>query len=262
MRAIIARVARCLTGSVVLAAFGCIPVKWTEPGSPAISGRIRSADGSPAVGLRVTISPSPNADCRHPRAETITDASGRFTLPATELEHRFVVLVPIEKFMQYYTLCGGADSASMFAVYEGSIPAHVSPTKEDVVSCVAWPWRAETELACSSDVVDKRGRRHDLQPFLVGGWWSVAGAQGSYRVIPLKGPGVLHPRLFVQWVRDSSVVESVELTSLTHMKELVDPTLSDEHGTWCVIADGLDGSAFHSLVFELGAPGQVKLATP
>lgn len=71
---------------------------------------------------------------------------------------------------------------------------------------------------------------------------------------------LLAPQLYLQWLRDSTVVSTTELTPLTTMDALGDPNLSFERGRWTLVTTGYQGSDLErTMVFELGPPDQVRL---
>ena len=257
----------CLTIPYALAAFvlvACIPVRWTEPGSPWITGQIRGPDGRPAVGLHVAVAGDVDDDaCRHPAATTTTDADGNFRVPNTELVHHFFILLPIEKFTQLYRVCGG-DSTPLSTAYDGHMAAY-TPGPPDSVSCFAWLWHAATHVTCTSvtQKVDIYGRSSSR--VTSGGAWTDGASHGFYRVISThSGPWVVHPQLYLQWLRDSTtVVSTMELTPLTPMTALVGPSFSNERGVWSLVVTGFKGSDVErTLIFELGPPDDVRLVTP
>ena len=257
---------RCLTILHSLAALGiaaCIPVRWSEPGSPQISGRIRGPDGKPAAGLRVAVSGSMDDACRHPAAVTVTDQWGRFSLPNTELEHRFFILLPIEKFTQVYRVCGGGDTTALVPAYDGHMPAHVLGAP-DSVTCFSWWWRSALSVTCSSLAQKKDLYGREVELVVSGGDWADGAEHGSYRIVSTRtSRWVLHSQLFVQWLRDSAVVSTMELTELTSMDALVDPKLSLEQGGWSVVLTGFQGSDVRrTLIFKLGPPNHVRLLAP
>ena len=258
----------CITitfASATLALVACIPVRWTEPGSPSISGQIRGPNGRPAVGLRVAVAGDVADDaCRHPAAATTTDAEGNFRLPSTELVHHFFILLPIEKFTQPYHVCGGDSAGALSPAYDGHMAAHMTGP-EDLVSCFSWLWDAATHVTCTStsQQVDLYG--HNAKLVITGGSWTDNTAHGSYRVISThSGNWVVHPQLYLQWLRDSTtVVSMIELTSLTPMTALVSPSFTQERGVWSLVVTGFKGNDVErTLTFELGPPEHVRLVTP
>lgn len=238
----------------------CIPVRWTEPGSPWISGKLRGPDGRPAAGLRLAVSGDVDDACRHPAAVATTDADGRFQLPNTELVHRFFILLPFEKFWQGYRVCGGADTTALIQAYDGFMSAHAFGAP-DSLSCFSWLWRSATHVTCTSTSRKTDLYGHEIRLVTTGGHWNDGTVDGSYRVISTHtGPWVVHPQLFVQWIRDSAVVSTIEITPLTTMTALVDPSLAWEGGGWILIVTGFQGSDIvRTLVFQLGPPDHIRL---
>ena len=221
-------------------------------------------DGRPAAGVRVSVTSSLDNACRHPAAVTTTDSEGKFQLPTIELVHRFFVLLPFEKFTQMYRICGGSDSNSLAAAYDGFMSAYLLGPP-DTVSCFSWLWRSATRVTCTSlsQKADLYGRR-DFRLVITGGDWSDSATHGSYRIISTHaGPWVVHPQLYVQWMLDSTVVSTQELTQLTTMTALVDPRLTRERGSWSLVVTGFrGGDVERTLIFALGPPDRVQLLTP
>jgi hypothetical protein len=230
-----------------------------------ISGQIRGPDGRPAAGLRVGVSGSLEDACRRPAAVTTTDANGRFRLDNTRLEHRFVVLLPIEKFVQPYTICGGSDSSALMPAYEGRMPARWDGAPDDSVSCFSWLWRSGTRVTCTSlSLKEARTGCSQCKSVLTGGSWVDGQRQGTYRIVStFAESGTRRPQLFVQWMRDSSVVTTMEVTPLTSMDALVDPSLTLDTNGWSLVATGVKGSDIQrTLTFALGPPDSVRLVRP
>jgi hypothetical protein len=248
----------CLLAPLGLVA--CIPVRWTEPGSPFITGQIRGPDGLPASGLHVAVSGDLNAACRHPAAEVSTDKDGNFQLPNTDLVHRFFILLPFEKFTQLYRVCGGTDTTALSPAYDGHMAAHLSGAT-DSVSCFSWRWQAAMRVTCSSLSHERDLYGHEVKLVVTGGHWLDSLGRGSYRIISTNaGPWIVHPQLYLQWLRDSVVVSTMELTPLTKMTALLDPRLEFEFGEWSLVVTGFQGSDVQrTLLFQLGPPGHIRL---
>src|SRR3982750_3599166 len=100
-------VRRCIAAGVVLGAAGCLPIAWVEELSPPIVGVFRGADGvTPALGVGVALSHAfHDSTCTTPALQSVTDSAGGFRFPATQVQHRFVMLVPFDPVAPTYNLC-------------------------------------------------------------------------------------------------------------------------------------------------------------
>jgi hypothetical protein len=146
-----ARRALFLAGAAMLGLAGCLPIPYTVTLSPEIEGLYLRQDGAPVAGARVAVSiASGDSTCAKPRVSATTDASGRFTLPATRRHKAFVWLIPFEE-MICYQLCAGKGETFSGVAYDYCRLNGV-PESESLL-CIESPapaGREGTEVACES----------------------------------------------------------------------------------------------------------------
>lgn len=121
--------------AAVFQASGCLPIPRTVPRSPPIQGQYKRADGVPVAGAQVVISTIPDdSTCTRPVARTVTDATGKFELPATKSRQRFVLLLPYDAVYVFRVCIGTADNLHL--VHRGQAHGGYPNPATLVLSCV------------------------------------------------------------------------------------------------------------------------------
>ena len=121
--------------AAVLSVEGCIPVPRTITISPPIVGHLERPNGTPIAGARVVVSNEiEDPTCARPAASTITDAQGRFELPATTYRQPYI---PVLGHLVYtFRVCIG-DADILHPVYQTSRVQGSNPDPPTLVlSCV------------------------------------------------------------------------------------------------------------------------------
>ena len=130
---------------------GCLPIPRSIPRSPPVQGQYERADGAPVVGAPVVISTIPDdSTCARPAARTMTDAAGKFKLPATTSRQSFVLLLPYDAIYVFRVCIGSADD--LVTVYQGQAHGGYPDPATLVLICVkegvAEPQHA-ADVSCS-----------------------------------------------------------------------------------------------------------------
>jgi len=103
--------------AAVLGTAGCFPV--TETISPGVDGEYTLSDGTPVAGAHVALSTrSGDLQCADARARTVTDAAGRFSIPAVRRRVLVFILLPLEYVIEY-RVCAGREAAFDTTAFEG-----------------------------------------------------------------------------------------------------------------------------------------------
>jgi hypothetical protein len=173
-----------------------LPVHYTEPGSPMLTGTLLDSDGHPVAGARVAITPHTYDDkhCRRATVYATTDSAGRFGFQSTTVERKGIWLVPaIERFFSSYAICTGANDSTLHIAYLGRVQLQPERIPPDTVSCLQWIWDGRTRSVCSGSAET---------PVQTGGHWSDSTGSGYYRLID-SGPGWegRESGVFLQWVQ-------------------------------------------------------------
>jgi hypothetical protein len=101
-----------IASAAALLCGACLPIAHTRTVSPAIEGTYRNEDGTPVADAPLALSITFNdSTCASPSLRTTTDAAGRFTFPATRQRDRFILLLPVDRVLEY-TICGGEPARS------------------------------------------------------------------------------------------------------------------------------------------------------
>jgi len=253
------RVAAC---ALVLFATGClfIPIPYTEGASPPLAGEYRRADGRPAAGERVAVSPRwDDSTCSHAVQRATTDSAGRFQLDRTTLRRRGVLLFPpIERFFNPYWVCAGTADRTLHPLYRANGPLNeLSPL--DSISCLEWEWQGRTGYRCS-------GAR--VLTAVDGGHWTDGNARGFFRIIRTLEPaaGRSLPHTYIQWIDAPGVGSPNTVRQMTELElpmviSLSSVELRQENGQWFAWLKGTRkkfiGDTNAELEFELGPPSKV-----
>lgn len=243
---------------------GCLPITWTSPGSPPVAGVVTWTDGSPAAGIEMAVTSDWRDDrCSRAARRTTTDGAGRFSLSATDIHHRWVLLLPYDPIrVTHYWLCAGPSDSALRIAFEGSARYDEWRAK---VSCRAWDWRGQPHATCSDSV----HARSQLE--IDGGRWSLADTVGSYRLIVTdearsvsgrRRPEV-RPTVYVQWIEEleNDRVQRVHAIAALSLDPSTGPfgEVSLEEiptgGSWCAVVRGRKPQSF-----ALGPPGEARPA--
>lgn len=82
----------------------CLPIGNSFQTSPRLVGSFRTPAGEPLPLQSLAIARDSN--CASPRALTVTDSSGRFSLSATRQHNDFILLLPFDPAAPAYAVCG------------------------------------------------------------------------------------------------------------------------------------------------------------
>lgn len=263
--------------ALVAASFltACVPIPYTTPGNPAVSGVLRRDDGTPASGRRVGAALRTES-CRAPGLLAVTDSAGRFAFAPRTMRRRWLlVFPPIEVFAYAYQLCAvtdAADGATLVPAYMGMMPRH-AVDQHDAVECVTWRWADAPRVTCSSQ---REGA------LATGGAWQAGAMRGRYQAIVATDTVTprgwrrpqRQPRVFLLWIAQAHAASDSTLAGATHRVvrlplERPYDTLEDLRirqrfgGSWCLRVEAAWDGGFHGrqqspLSFELGPPGEVR----
>jgi len=248
----------------LLAALGltaCIPlpISHMEQVTPRVVGTIQGDDGLPLGALRVATAENPDAkSCQWSAGAALTDAAGRFAVPAVRVRKKVFWLSMMENFGRAgYWICaapaGPTDGAStpVLASVVGRIAG-------DSISCLQWHADGIPQLTCDSD-----NDRHVIS----GGEWSDGSTHGTYRLIVTTTDATPYPeyRVFVQWLEFSAserrhpVRATVELPAPA-IDLIPFPALEIRDNGWNVVVKsnrpGMKG-ADRFMTFHVGKPGEI-----
>jgi len=116
---------------ILLGFSACLPIPRTDRGSPRVLGNYRRADGTPVAGASLAVSTGEKGPpCSGTLTKTVTDSTGHFELPETQVHHSFTMLVG--DFMVLYDVCA-YDGSQWHKLYRGQ--SHRDPPKEVVLEC-------------------------------------------------------------------------------------------------------------------------------
>jgi hypothetical protein len=184
---------------LILALTGCVlPLNVKEAGSPALVGIVHHDDGTPVIGALIAITNDPGrASCAHTSARTFTDSAGAFRFGPTIFVQRWVILMPpVERFFNWFGICGGPADSLLDLTYDGLVPLHHSADAHaaDTLNCLQWVWRGRPRTTCTGPHAEDR-----IQS---GGGWSDARGTGFYRLIAVShGSASAESGAYVQWVQ-------------------------------------------------------------
>lgn len=141
-------------GAAVAGTAGCFPVTRTT--SPAIDGEYTLSDGTPVAGAHVALSTGrDDRRCARARTRVVTDAAGRFTIPATHRREIAFLLLPLEH-VAVYNVCAGREAAFDTTAHES---LHALPVPDRIwLDCVE---AAAPEAGGGTRVACVLGRRPD-----------------------------------------------------------------------------------------------------
>jgi hypothetical protein len=92
----------CLYGTIALAA--CLPISHSYVITPRVRGTFHTPDGTP-LGLQ-SVAVATDSSCAAPQSVTLTDSGGAFALPPTRQHLDFILLVPFDRALPRYSVCG------------------------------------------------------------------------------------------------------------------------------------------------------------
>jgi hypothetical protein len=106
---------RIISGILVFATEGCLPIPRTVIVSPPIVGSYQRSDGAPLTGVQLFVAPYEDTDslCVNALASTTTDSSGRFELPVVKRRVAFIALIP-DQYACYQLCAGRPDSSRIY----------------------------------------------------------------------------------------------------------------------------------------------------
>lgn len=148
-----------ITCAAALLFAGCLPIPHTLTVSPAISGTLHRADGTPAAGVPVAVSPSfADSTCTRATQRTTTDAAGRFELARTRRREAWMALL-MERLL-CYSVCGGPSGGDPF--YQSCSIRSVPPAESAACAeSTSSPSGGAPRTTCV--VTDPRGRGHPTE---------------------------------------------------------------------------------------------------
>jgi hypothetical protein len=137
---------------------GCLPIRWSEPLSPAVVGVYRDRAGRPVAGVEVAVATQYGGQsCARPAVEATTDSAGGFQLPATDRPHRYLALWSVDQELRPYSFCAGASDA-LRLVFRGERAWRGEQV--DSIVCVQTGSAAGSPARCSGYYAWDGGRRH------------------------------------------------------------------------------------------------------
>jgi len=248
----------CLIGTL-----GCpLPVRHTELVTAKVTGIVRDADGTPAAGITVAVTPSEgDVACATPSARGVTDSAGRFLLPAVHEEKRILWFAPMENFgATWYRFCaGGPASAPAQQGAAMTSTGIMGWVWGDTLDCIRWTLRDRARVSCNGPM-----NQHGMFTF---GAWRDARDSGYYRLL-LADEDTRRDvsRAVVQWI----AVARPDASAGTRVRsELELPTGEPIVGATYAILNGRVVARVESirrtkwnnrrwLAFELGGPGEAR----
>jgi len=248
----------CLSFVALLAAVASclpLPIPHTELATPKVSGVLTQSDGTPMAGAVVAVTnEGRDSSCQKFAVRDTTDSKGRFELPTIKEHRRIFWLTMIENFGQtWYELCvQPADSLERAQrSARTSVETHRSGGS---VRCLQWAADAQWYLTCEDAL------RHAIAE---GGRWTDGRTQGTYRLINAE-PLRFESALAVQWIADStsgggSRLRATVLVLGGEPLQSDAPQVSPKEGRWYVGRTGTAPQHWRRLIFELGAPGELRL---
>jgi len=239
---------------LALAACVPLPIPHTELATPKVSGILMRSDGTPMAGAVVAVTnEGHDATCRKFAVRDTTDAQGRFELPTIKEHRRILWLTMMENFGQTrYELC--AQPADSLARAQRSARTSVVTRPGGSLDCLQWEADAQWHLTCEDQL------HHAIAE---GGRWSDGKTQGAYRLINAE-PIHFESALAVQWIVDSvsdggSRVRATALALGGELLQSQPPQVVQKDGRWYVGRTGRAYRHWGKVVFELGAPGEMRL---
>jgi len=119
--------------AMLLALSACLPVPRTTRASPRVLGSYRHADGTPVAGASIAVSTGDKGPvCGGTLTKTVTDSTGHFEIPETQVHHSFTMVVG--EFMALYSICA-LSGAQWQQLYREQ--SRRDPPKEVILECVA-----------------------------------------------------------------------------------------------------------------------------
>ena len=248
----------CVTFVGLLAALAsCVPLPIPHTGlaTPKVSGTLTHSDGTPMAGAVVAATnEGRDHDCRKFAVRDTTDAQGRFELPTIRERRRIFWLTMIENFGQtWYELC--VQPADSLVRAQRSARTSVETNRSGgSLRCMDWEADAHWHLTCENSW------QHAI---VEGGRWTDGKTQGTYRLINVE-PVRFESALAVQWIADSaseggSRVRATVLALGGEPLQSETPQASQKDGRFYVGRTGGSPGRWRRLIFELGAPGELRL---
>ena len=185
-------------GLVVAAAAACyLPAGILEPAAPALVGRYLRSDGTPAAGAVIALDiDGVDETCSEAQGRGATDSAGVFHVGATIVRRGWVMIIPpLERFFNHYTLCLGAADSVLHPAYSNMVRIHTPDlwAGSDTVTCQEWQWADRARVTCAGP-----GREEALQS---GGTWADSSGSGYYRLIVADPDDrESEPFVLLQWV--------------------------------------------------------------
>lgn len=263
---------------------GCpLPIARTEATSAPVVGTLMREDGTPASGIEMGVATGwKDGPCSRPKLRTRTSKSGRFEFPGTQEHYETTWFVPnLDRVSPRYRICASVlDTMRPAYTGYGSLGEAAEP---DSVACVAWRWEESSRVSCAGTAE---------QGVVTGGSWadSADGVVGFYRLFLTEEPTIVRryeknkpqdrPHAYVQWVEPQApgpeggsppyrIHRTVSLQfDRNDVWAIQRIRLWRREGRWMASLEGFQHSFLNDLaraelVFELGAPGEVrKVAGP
>jgi hypothetical protein len=232
-----------------------LPIPHTELATPKVRGTLTHGDGSPIVGAVVAVTnEGHDAACQKFAVRDTTDADGHFELPMISEHRRILWITMFENFGQtWYELCvQPSDSLARAQRYaRASVVTHRTG---GTLRCMDWEAEAMWHLICEDPL------HHAV---VEGGRWTQGQTQGTYRLIDAD-PVRFQSALAVQWIADTATdgrsrLRATAVTPAGEPLESGTPQLVQKEGRWYV---GRVSAAYRhrrKVVFDLGAPGDLRL---
>lgn len=253
-----------VAGALALATTGCIPIPISHmvQVTPTVSGTLHTSEGSPVRNARVAVTGSSrDKGCTRSGGVGLTDAMGRFYLPAVDERRHIFWLTLMESFGRtVYWLCADPNPSTSSASPPDSHPPRLQIlgyASGDSLACLTFELQGAAQVACNG--------LSEMQ-IVTEGTWTDGALSGTYRVLlpPLAGWGA---RAVVQWITPApgphtrgTLHAQAELPTGNGVRPEETRIRLYSNG-WHVVLLSVEKTRWNNdiwLTFELGGPGAFR----
>jgi hypothetical protein len=254
--------------ALLVGASACLPlpVAHNQLVTAPVMGVIRRSDGTPAPEVRIGVTADERDEgCTSHGARAVTDAAGRFQLPAIHERQRVLWLTMMESFgMTRYWFCASGPSPRS-TTDSSAVPArtHIRGwISGDTLACLTWTLGGVPRVTCNGSV--------NQRPIVTDGEWSDGQNSGTFRLLltdaERSGYGY---RAVVQWVMATASGETGSgqvrgQLELPTGEPVLGGAFTTVDGRWRIRVESVRRTKWNNrrwLTFELGRPGEARLVT-